>query len=114
MEWKRLTLDLGDDLINVVEVVGLSVVGDRELSVGSKGSAITIWQVVDYDLNNVLVARGLLQGRSVGKVGTEVGNLRDSVEPNESRNVSHAEGLRLLSRIGDKCGCCLDLRSVNR
>lgn len=55
-----LTLDLGNKLVDVGLVVSQAVVGNGELSVGCKSSAITVREIVDNDLDNVLLARGLL------------------------------------------------------
>ena len=54
-----LTLDLSNELVNVVLVVGLAVVGNAELSVRGLGRAVTVGEIVDDDLQELLRARGL-------------------------------------------------------
>ena len=81
----NLTLDLSNELVNVVLVVGLAVVGNAELSVGGIGGAVTVGQVVDDDLEELLVARALAKGGGVGEVSAEIGDLRDGVYTKRSR-----------------------------
>ena len=79
MDAEIRTLDLSDDLVNVVLVVGLAIVGDAELSIGGLGGAITVWEVVDDDLEELLLTRGLAKGTRVRQVLLKISNLGDRV-----------------------------------
>lgn len=68
-----LTLDLSNDLVNVIEVLGLSTVGDAELSVRSQSSTIPVRQVVHDDLDEVFLSIGFSFGGGIGKVCPESG-----------------------------------------
>lgn len=105
-------LDLCDDLVNVVVVLLLAAVGDAELAVRRLGSAVTVGQVIDDDLHELLLAGALLEGRRVGEVRAEVGHLRDGVEPGEGRDLGDARGLRCQRRVGDVSRSSSDLSSV--
>jgi hypothetical protein len=71
----RVSLDLGDDLVDVVLVVRDAAVGNRELSVRRVGSTVTVRKVVHDNLED------RVRGRRAGKVRRERGDLRDGVEP---------------------------------
>lgn len=112
--WKvvMLTLDLGNKLVNVGLVVSKPVVGDAELSVGCKGSAITVWEIVDDNRHDVLVARGRLFGGGVSKVCTQGRGLSDDIEPGEGGDVGNTCSLGLQSGITDLTGSSLDLSCI--
>ena len=107
-------LDLRDDLVDVVLVVGLTVVGDAELSVGRLGRTVTVGQVVDDDLDELLVSGALLDRVRIGEVRAEIGDLGDGVEPGECRDVGNARSLAGEAGVGDGLGSCGDLGSVVR
>lgn len=108
----QLTLDLSNKLVDVVLVVGLAVVGNREFTVGGERSAVAVGQVVDDDLHDLLLAGAFLEGASIAEVLAELRHLRDGVEPREGRDVGNAQGLGLLRRVGDGSGGGLDLSCV--
>lgn len=87
-----LTLDLSNNLVDVVLVVRLAVVSNAELSVGGVSSAITVWQIVDDNGHNVI-------GASSCEVASEERNLSDLVEPDECGDLNNGCSLRLQSRI---------------
>lgn len=57
-----LTLNLSHDLVNVALVVVETVVSDREFTVGGQRSAITVRQVVDDNLDELLGSSRCLFG----------------------------------------------------
>ena len=71
----RLTLNLGDDLVDVVLVVSLAVVSDAELSVGGLRSTVTVGKVVDDDLEELLGAGALAQCAGIREVGSKIWDL---------------------------------------
>lgn len=73
------TRDLCNNLVDVVLVVGLAVVSNAELSVGGLGSTVTVGQVVNDDLQELLGASALAQGGGIREVSAEVRNLADGV-----------------------------------
>ena len=77
--WNRLTLDSSDDLVDVVFVVGLTIVSDAKLSVGSLGSAVTVGEIVDDDLDELLLAGGLLDGGRISELVAELRDLGDGI-----------------------------------
>ena len=89
------TANQGSDLVNVVLVVGLAVVGNAELSIGGIGGAVTVGQVVDDDLEELLVARALAKGGGVGEVSAEIGDLGDGVFTGRVRSNSEEVNPRL-------------------
>lgn len=93
------TLDLSDELINVIEIFCLSAVSDAELSIRGQRSTIPVRQIVHDDLNEVLLPIGLSLCTGIGKVRAESGHLSHGVEPCEGGDVGHAQGLGLLSRV---------------
>ena len=76
---KQRTRDLGNEGIDVAEVVGLAVVGNRELSVGSLGSAVTVGEIVDDDLDELLLTGGLLDGGRISELVAELRDLGDGI-----------------------------------
>lgn len=73
------TLDLSDNLVDVVLVVGLAVIGDGELSVGGLSSAVAVGKVVDDDLQKLLGAGALAQRAGIGEISTKIWDLRDGI-----------------------------------
>lgn len=73
------TLDLSDDLVDVIFVVSLAVVSDAELSVGGLGGTVTIREVVDDNLQQLLGAGALAQSAGRCEVGSKIRDLRDRV-----------------------------------
>lgn len=73
------TLNQSNDLVNVVLVVGLAIIGNGELSVGGFGSAVTVGEVVNDDLQELLGASALAQSRGIGKVSAEIRDLSGGV-----------------------------------
>ena len=82
-------------MVDVVKVVGLSVVGNGEFTVRSGCSAITIGQVVDNNLYEIFLAGRLLESTSVSEVLRQKGNLLHGIEPDESGDVGDAESFGL-------------------
>ena len=107
-------LDLRDDLVDVVVVLLLAAVGDAELSVGGLRGAVTVGQVVDDDLDELLLAGAVLDRGGICEVGTEVRDLRNLVEPSESWDVRDARGLGSEGGVGDVGSGSLDLSCVVR
>ena len=105
-------LDLRDDLVDVVVVLLLAAVGDAELSVGGLRGAVTVGQVVDDDLDELLLAGAVLDRGGICEVGTEVRDLRNLVEPSESWDVRDARGLGSEGGVGDVGSGSLDLSCV--
>ena len=105
-------LELRDDLVDVVVVLLLAAVGDAELSVGGLRGAVTVGQVVDDDLDELLLACAVLDRGGICEVGTEVRDLRNLVEPSESWDVRDARGLGSEGGVGDVGSGSLDLSCV--
>ena len=101
-----------DDLVDVVEVFLLAAIGDAKLAVGCLRGAVAVGKIVDDDLDKLLLTATPLEGRSIGEVSTEVGNLRDAVEPGERGDVRNASSLSSQTRVGDVGCSSLNLRSV--
>ena len=76
---KQLTLDLTDEAINVALVVGLAVVGNGELSVRSLSSAVTVGEIVDDNLDELLLAGALLDALSISEELTEERDLGNRI-----------------------------------
>ena len=70
-------------MVDVVLVVGSTVVGNAELSVGGLGSTVTVGEIVNDNLDDLLLAGAVLDLLGVSKIGTEIGDLGDRVEPGE-------------------------------
>lgn len=98
---------MGDDLVNVVFVVGLTVVSNAELSVGGIGSAVTVGQVVDDNGHDLVGASGL-------KVVSKRRDLGDLVEPDKGGDLSNAGSQRLQAGVRDLRKGSRDLRGVDR
>ena len=128
------TLNLSDDLVDVVLVVSLTVVGNAEFSVGSLSGTITIGKVVDDNLEKLLGACALAQSASISEVCPQIWDLcngiyssqavksRSSVgvlrskhtKPGECRDVGNAGGLGGESRVGHLLRSGLNLVGVVR
>ena len=81
----RRTLDLSNDLVDVVLVVGSTVVGNAELSVGGLGSTVTVGEVVYSGLYQWGPALSI----SSGEILTKGINFCGNIHPEENRNVSN-------------------------
>lgn len=66
----RVGFDLSDDLVDVVFVVGDTIVGDLEFTVGCLGMAITVGKIVDNDLEDGI--GGLSSLLQVSSEGLEI------------------------------------------
>ena len=106
------TLDLSSKLVDIAPVVGITTIGNGELSVGGVGSAVTVGQVVDDNLHEVLLAAGPLEGLSIGEILAKFGSFGNDVEPGEGWDILNLQGLGLDGRVGDECGSSVDLSSV--
>lgn len=53
---QKLTLNLSDDLVNIILVLVEAVICNGEFSVGRKGGTVTVGQVVDNNLNQLLLS----------------------------------------------------------
>ena len=64
-----------------VNVLGLvpADLANLQLAVGGLGGAITVWEVVDDDLEELLLTRGLAKGTRVRQVLLKISNLGDRV-----------------------------------
>ena len=105
-------LDLRNDLVDIIVVLLLAAIGNAELPVGCLCRTVTVGQIVDDDLDQLLLAAARLEGRGVREVGAEVGNLGDGVEPGECGDIGDAGSLSSQTRVGDVGGGSLNLRSV--
>ena len=74
-----LTLDLSNELVNVVLVVGLAVVGNAELSVRGLGGTVAVGQIVDDDGHDLLRTGLLLNVGSILEVRGEGRDLSDLI-----------------------------------
>ena len=74
---------MSNNLVDVVLVVGSTVVGNAELSVGGLGGTVTVGEIVNDDLDDLLLAGAVLDLLGVSEIGTEIGDLGDRVEPGE-------------------------------
>lgn len=109
-----LTLDLSHDLVNVALVVVETVVGDRKFTVGGQCSTITVGQVVDDDLDELLGSSGCLFGTCRREVVAQGRNLGNDIEPSEVGHRGYFGGLGLEGRVADSAYSCRDLILVVR
>ena len=72
--------------------------------------AVTVGQIVDDDLNDLATSSSL----GSGQVVVEIGNLLNSIEPNESRNLRNVQSLILGVSVGDLSSGGLNLSGVRR
>lgn len=75
----RLTPDSGHNLVNVVVVVGLAIISNAELSVRGVSSAVTVRQIINDNLQELLVSARLAECTGRSQILLEVRNLRDGV-----------------------------------
>lgn len=88
----RECLDGSGDAVNVALVVGSAVVRVGELSVGGSSGTVTVWKVVDDDLNELLSTRG----SSGGEVGLQGVDLRNDIEPGEGGDLVREEHMSIM------------------
>lgn len=105
-ECRNHTLNLGRNLVNIVLILVEAIIGERELSVRGEGGAVTVGQIVDNNLNELVLGLG------IGKVATKVGNLGNRIKPSEGRDFSNRSSLGCQTRIGYISGRLRDLVSI--
>jgi len=109
---KELTFDLSNELIDVSFVVVETVVSNRELSVRSKSSTVTVGQIVNDNLDEVFLAGSLGFGGGIGEVCSQLRSFGNNIEPGKGWDVSNRRGLSFQGRIGNLSGSSLNLRGV--
>lgn len=105
---------MSNELVNVAVVLVKAVIRNGELSIRGQGSTVTIGEIVDDDLNQILLPSGLTLGASVGKVCPQGRGFGNNVEPREGGDGRDLQSFRFLSGIGDVCSGGRDFTSVKR
>lgn len=105
---------MSNELVNVAVVLVKAVIRNGELSIRGQSSTVTIGEIIDDDLNQILLASSLTLSASVGKVCPQGRRFGNNVEPREGGNGRDLQSLRFLSGIGDFCSSGRDFISIKR
>ena len=76
--------------------------------------AITVGQIVNHNLNDVVLSARGLKGLSVGEVGRQGGNFADLVEPDEVGHFRYGGSLGLEGSVGHASDSGVDFSDVVR